>query len=170
MNTSTSMPWYRYPFVWFALSIPASAVIAGIGMIWLAVATDDGLVADDYYKRGLAINKNLERERVASELGLSADFEYDSALNRVLLRINKGKLPDYPDDLSFRLQHAARGDSDQQIELMHGMDNQYIGYIKGQLPAGVWHVELATPDWRIGARINLSSLSLSGQEKIQLLP
>lgn len=165
MNTPSSMPWYRYPFVWFALSIPLAAVIAGIGMIWLAVTTDDGLVADDYYKRGLAINKSLERERLAAELGLSAGFEYDSELGRVLLRLNKGDLPSYPEDLSFRLQHAARSDADRQVDLMHGLDDQYIGYIKGKLPAGVWHVELATVDWRIGARINLLS-----QKEITLLP
>lgn len=165
MSSSTSLPWYKYPFVWFAISIPLAAVIAGIGMIWLAVTTDDGLVADDYYKQGLAINKSLEREHLASKLGISADFEYDSALNRVLLSFDKGKLPKYPVDLSFRLQHAARSDSDVQLDLMHGQNDQYIGYIKGQLPPGVWHVELATQEWRIGARINLSS-----QKKIQLLP
>lgn len=165
MNTLTAKPWYKYPFVWFVFSIPASAVVVGVILFWLAVTTDDGMVADDYYKQGLAINKSLRRERFASELGVSAIFEYDREFNRVLLILNKGELPDYPANLSFSLQHAARSDSDRQIELMHGQDNQYIGYIKGQLPAGVWHVELAMLEWRIGARINLSS-----QKKIQLLP
>lgn len=62
-------------------------------------------------------------------------------------------------------EHATRAGLDRQVELMHGQDNQYIGYTKGPLPPGVWHVELATDEWRIGARINLSS-----QKKIQLLP
>jgi hypothetical protein len=159
------MPWYRYPFVWFAISIPAAAIVSGIGMIWLAVTTDDGLVADDYYKQGLTINKSLKRERYASELGISADFEYDSELNRVMLSLNKGELKNHPDSLSFYLEHATRAGLDRQIELMHGQGNQYIGYTKGKLPAGVWHAELATEEWRIGARINLSS-----QKQIQLLP
>ncbi len=164
MNTP-SLPWYKYPFVWFAFSIPAAAVISGIGMIWIAVATDDGLVADDYYKQGLAINKNLQRERRASELGISAGFEYDGELSRVLLSFNKGQLEHYPEVLSFYLEHATRAGSDQQIKLMHGLDNQYIGYVKGKMPAGVWHVVLSTQAWRIGARINLAS-----QKEIQLLP
>lgn len=165
MNTSAPIPWYRFPFVWFAFSIPAAAVISGIGMIWVSVVTDDGLVADDYYKQGLAINKSLKRERRAFELGVSAYFEYDRELNRVLLAFDKGELADYPEVLSFHLEHATRAGSDKQIELMHGLDNQYIGYVKEKMPAGVWHVELATQEWRIGARINLAS-----QEKIQLLP
>jgi len=164
MNTP-SLPWYKYPFVWFALSIPAAAVISGIGMIWVAVATDDGLVADDYYKQGMSINKSLQRERRASDLGLSADFEYDRELSRVLLSFNKGELEQYPEVLSFHLEHATRAGSDKKIKLMHGLDNQYIGYVKQKMPAGVWHVELATKEWRIGARINLAS-----QKRIQLLP
>jgi hypothetical protein len=165
VSTSTSAPWYKYPFVWFALSIPAAAIIAGIGMIWLAVTTDDGLVADDYYKQGLSINKSLRKDRRASELGVSADFEYDRDLNRVMLTFNKGELARYPDVLSFHLEHATRADLDRQIELMHGQADQYIGYVKQRLPVGVWHAELATEEWRVGARINLDS-----QQKIQLLP
>lgn len=165
MNTLTAKPWHKYPFVWFVFSIPLSAVIVGMILLWLAITTDDGMVADDYYKQGLAINKSLRRERLASELGISAIFEYDRELNRVLLRLNKGELSDYPANLSFSLQHAAKSDWDEQMRLMHGQDNQYIGYIKGQLPPGVWHVELAMQEWRIGARINLAS-----QKKIQLLP
>ncbi len=165
MNTQDSLPWYRYPFVWFALSIPLSAVIAGIGMIYLAVSTDDGLVADDYYKKGLAINRSIKRERFAADMGISADFEYDSELQRVLLQLNRGQLADYPQTLIFNLQHATRAEHDVQLELMHGMDNQYVGLLKKQLPAGVWHAELITEEWRIGARINLSS-----QSTIQLRP
>lgn len=165
MNSDTSLPWYKYPFVWFALSIPASAVIAGVFMIYLAVSTDDGLVADDYYKQGLAINKSLARERRASELGISADFEYDTDLGRVALSLDKGGLSGYPDTLSFAFEHATRPDVDIQIELLHGQNNQYIGYVLEPLPDGVWHVELADADWRIGARVNIYSRSL-----IQLKP
>jgi len=165
MTTSTSLPWYKYPFVWFVLSIPASAVIAGIGMIWLAITTDDGLVADDYYKQGLTINENIERERFAADNKLSADFEYDNELKRVLLKFNKGQLSHYPQTLNFHLEHATRADLDKEVVLMHGQDNQYIGYIKEQMPEGVWHVALSSIQWRIGARINLAS-----QQTIQLLP
>jgi hypothetical protein len=54
------------------ISIPFSAVIMGVVMIWLAVDTDDGLVADDYYKQGLAINDVITLDKKASELNLSA--------------------------------------------------------------------------------------------------
>jgi len=157
MKTQHSAPWYKYPFVWFILSIPAAAVIAGMNMLWLAIDTDDGLVADDYYKQGLAINKNLARERLASELAISADFEYDAALGKVGLSLNKGGLATYPETLLFSFEHATRSGMDKQIELMHGQNNLYMGYVMEALPDGVWHIKLADVDWRIGARVNLSS-------------
>ena len=47
MNTlshPTSKPWYREPWPWFLMSLPAVAVIAGITTVWLAVRSSDGLV------------------------------------------------------------------------------------------------------------------------------
>ena len=43
-----------------------------VGTAWLAWSTDDGVVADDYYKRGLVINKQLERSHRGEALGLGA--------------------------------------------------------------------------------------------------
>ena len=66
------LPWYKYKLVWMIIAIPAASVIAGINMIYLAVNTDDGLVVDDYYKEGMAINQSLQRDKTAAELGLIA--------------------------------------------------------------------------------------------------
>ena len=55
-------PWYREPWPWILMSVPATAVVAGIITLWLAVSSADGLVAEDYYKQGLAINRVIERE------------------------------------------------------------------------------------------------------------
>ena len=60
MNThKLKKPWYREPWVWLMIALPASAVVGGIITIYLAVSTSDGLVVDDYYKRGKAINLDL---------------------------------------------------------------------------------------------------------------
>ncbi len=155
IESTPSMPWYKYPFVWFALSIPAAAVIAGIGMIYLAVTTDDGLVADDYYKQGMAINKNLDREHKAAELGVSASVEYDRELGQFLLKLERGTMMDYPASLLFSFEHATRAGTDQQLELFHAQGDQYVGYIKQPIANGIWHVKVLTDDWRVGARIRL---------------
>ena len=56
---------------WLLISLPASAVVAGFITLWLAATTNNSLVVDDYYKEGKAINLQLARDRVASQMGLS---------------------------------------------------------------------------------------------------
>lgn len=63
-------PWYKQLWPWLLISLPASAVFGGIATFVLAVNSPNALVADDYYKQGLAINQQTERLRTAAELGL----------------------------------------------------------------------------------------------------
>ena len=70
-------PWYREPFVWLVILFPASAVIGGMITISLAISSDDGLVVDDYYKRGLEINRTLERDKAAARHGIQATLGFN---------------------------------------------------------------------------------------------
>ena len=76
-NSSRPLPWYREPLVWMVLAIPATAVLGGVVMLVLANATWDGLVADDYYRRGMQINRSLARDAEAARLGLRAPAPLD---------------------------------------------------------------------------------------------
>ena len=58
-------PWYRHLWPWLIIAPPAVSVIAGIAMLLIAVASDDGLVTPDYYRQGLSINERLTREQAA---------------------------------------------------------------------------------------------------------
>ena len=69
-TTHSTVPWYREPWPWLLMLGPAGAIIAGAFTVWLAVVHEDGLVADDYYKQGLAINKVIRRQSQAVQLGL----------------------------------------------------------------------------------------------------
>ena len=75
-NSSHPSPWYREPLVWMVVAIPAAAVIAGAVLLVLANATWDGLVADDYYERGMQINRSLARDAEATRLGLEAVISF----------------------------------------------------------------------------------------------
>lgn len=156
MNASSNeiRPWYRYPFVWMIIAIPFSAVVMGIVMIWLAVTTDDGLVADDYYKQGMAINRDLHRDTVAQEKGISATLEMDNLDGWVKLKLDKGALQDYPDTLLLKLQYATHDHNDVQVVLNHGQDDQYIGIIKKPLTKGKWYIELNEIEWRLNGHMN----------------
>ena len=52
-------PWWKFPLVWMVIAGPAIVVVAGFVTLWLALRTPDPLVAGDYYRQGLEINKTL---------------------------------------------------------------------------------------------------------------
>ncbi|MBU3739525.1 MAG: nitrogen fixation protein FixH [Rhodoferax sp.] len=58
--TETSRPWWRYGHVWLVLAGPLAVVIAGLVTFGIAVSGADALVSEDYYQRGLDINRSQE--------------------------------------------------------------------------------------------------------------
>ena len=150
MNTlshPTSKPWYREPWPWFLMSLPAVAVIAGLTTVWLAARSSDGLVVGDYYKAGLAINQTLARDDAARALALAATLRHvDGSLALTLA----GKLKAYPDQLSLMLAHPTRQGMDQTLALRHAGGGHYLASLP-VLPAGKWHAQLtdATSSWRL---------------------
>jgi hypothetical protein len=49
----------RSPWPWLLATGPALVVVASLASAWLAISRNDTLVADDYYKLGLSINRKL---------------------------------------------------------------------------------------------------------------
>jgi len=156
-SAEENKPWHKHPLVWMMIAIPFSAVIMGVVMIWLAVDTDDGLVADDYYKQGLEINRVIKRDKKAAELGLSAVIEFDNSARIIKVQFDKGLLESYPKSLPLHLQHATRENSDITVLLDHGINNQYIGHVKQSISKGVWYFEISDEDWKLNARSHVRS-------------
>jgi hypothetical protein len=55
-------PWWRYGYVWLIISGPLVVVIAGFITLYLALSIPDPAV-EDYYRKGIEINKTLDAER-----------------------------------------------------------------------------------------------------------
>ncbi len=55
-----SAPWWTFGHVWLVITGPVIVIIAGFFTLWLAVRTPDPVVAEDYYRRGLEVNRTLE--------------------------------------------------------------------------------------------------------------
>ncbi len=58
-----TQPWYRQFWPWFLILLPASVVVASLYTVYIANRGADDLVVDEYYKDGLAINRQLEKEQ-----------------------------------------------------------------------------------------------------------
>ena len=87
LATSAATPWYREPWPWILMSGPAAVIVAGAFTIWIAFSGADGLVTQDYYKQGLAINRTL-----AQIFGLHAHFLDD--LDFIFLLCQRGPFGD----------------------------------------------------------------------------
>jgi hypothetical protein len=137
-------PWYREPWPWLLMAGPAAVIVAGIATTWIAVSTSDGLVADDYYKRGLAINAVLKREQAAAQRGIEARVERAAGRLRVSLRGAE------PPALFVSLVHATRAGFDVRLRLERGAGGDYQAALP-PLAAGRWRAIIDDPrgEWRI---------------------
>jgi uncharacterized protein len=141
-------PWYRQLWPWLLIAPPAASVVMGAVMWTLAVRSDDGLVVDDYYKQGLAINQVLDREARARALALRAELAFDVDRRRVRLAL-EGEAPP-PGQVILRLVHPTRTGEDQVIVLGASGAGPLEGSLR--LPAsGRWRVILEdrAGSWRL---------------------
>jgi hypothetical protein len=138
------MPWYRQLWPWLLISGPAAVIVAGTVTLWIAFSTSDGLVAEDYYKQGLAINRQLAREDEARRLGISADVSLTRG--RLIVVLKGGR----PEALFVHLAHATRSGHDRRLRLTPDASGAYEAELDA-LPPGRWHVVIEDPRgaWRI---------------------
>jgi len=137
-------PWYREPWPWLLMSGPAAVLVAGGVTMWIAFASADGLVAEDYYRQGLAINRVLAREEAARKMGLDASVAFHDGKISIFLKGQK------PEALFVQLVHATRSGFDQRLRLVPTPGGLYEATLP-PLPAGHWHVGIEDPKgvWRI---------------------
>lgn len=134
------------------MSGPAIVVVAGIITTVLAVRTQDGLVVDDYYKQGLAVNKDLSRDLAAKSAGLYAKTTIDVANRRVTLSIIK--TPVTLNNLTLTLSRASVAGHDQLITLQRTSrrddESIFVGALQALEP-GKWYATLEDPSraWRL---------------------
>ena len=147
--TAEAPPWYRDRWPWLLMAGPIVVVIAGFGTAWIAFSTDDGVVADDYYKRGLVINRDLERagrgeaQKVGAVLALAPDG---------VLRLELSGMADMAATpaVRARFDNATRAGLDRAANLGRMADGTYAGRI-APLPPGRWLVVVETDLWRLPA-------------------
>ncbi len=140
-------PWYREPLVWLIIAFPLTSVIAGFATLYLAESTKDGLVVDDYYRKGKEINMLLARDQAAARAGLRGELQLDSARQRVTLNLRAGRA-EPPAVLTLRWLHATRAGFDRSQELHRGADGRYQAAFPELVP-GHWYVQLEAQDWRL---------------------
>ena len=143
MRATRTQPWYREPWPWILMAGPATVVAAGLITAWLAFHGADGLVVDDYYKQGLAINKTLSRRDAAEHRGVLAEFTLTDRRVRVTLANAAVR-----GTLTLRLVHPTHAGLDQSLVMAAVKPGVYEGPLQALQP-GRWHIVLEERDWRL---------------------
>jgi hypothetical protein len=148
-------PWYRQFWPWFLFGLPAIVVVAGLTTWWIAATHSDHLVADDYYRDGLAVNREMAKEAIASQLGIRAEMEATAGLIRVRLSGRNSAVA-----LQLFLSHPFDANKDQQLRLAQVQDGIYEAVLidtPGQ--RWLWRLEpLAVPaseHWRVDGELSI---------------
>ncbi|MEQ3636885.1 FixH family protein [Alcanivorax sp.] len=124
------LPWYRYPFLWLAILLPATSVVGGLTLLYIAIVNADTPVVDEWYKEGRGINRSVEQERLAARLGVRLELAQVGA--GVQARLTSEAAIPMPDTLSVSLRHPTLADRDVTLQLKHLEGPLYRG--DGTLP------------------------------------
>jgi len=151
--------WFRNPMVWMVIFFPSLAVVGGIITILIAVNTEDGLVVDDYYKKGLQINQVIHHDEKAKQLGLSAFVDANSQSGEILVSLSADKALEMSEEITFKLIHRTRSGQDQVTVLSRvGNSPDYRGYIKPPVIEGRWTIQISLENvWRLKQNLTTKS-------------
>lgn len=154
MTQTDTLPWYREPWPWLLMAGPAAVVVAGFATLWIAVSSSDGLVADDYYKQGLAINQTLKREATAAQHGFRAGAQFADAGRRISLKLEAGPGTTLPAILQMKIVHPTRAGRDGLVMLRQTGPGNYEG-VGPELTEGRWMLVLQDQQstWRLDGAI-----------------
>lgn len=152
MTHTAVPPWYRQFWPWFLLALPAAAVVAGITTLLIASYDPDGIVVDDYYKQGLAINQDLDRDHKAAALRLRAQVQVrPTGTVRIALH---GLSTERVAALHVYLLHPTKAGRDQHLIAQRGADGNFHGTLQTLEPAH-WYLMIEPMDqgWRLNGRL-----------------
>ena len=161
MNIHTdNKPWYKHFWPCFLVGILFISVCVSLTMVYVAIKNSDGLVKDDYYKDGLAINQVLVHDKMATDLKLQAEVRITNK-NSISVTLFHEKDFVLPNSLSLDFIFPTRDNRDQTITLKKISNGNYQGSATQSID-GHWYVELK-PDatsWRLTGEIYLPQQSL----------
>lgn len=133
--TEQDKPWYKHPWVWFIIALPATAVVAGITTVVIATKGRDPLVGE-YYKFAMPLHE------MAAPAQATLVIQAEQATVQVTV-------PDYTDKGPGTLRLQTAGDPVRQVTLHR--DEQGVYRAGFPTPAGNTALVLLADgaDWQL---------------------
>ena len=176
-------PWYKQGWPWALIAIPFLTVIAGIITYQIAANNPHQMVQDNYYKKGLAINSDLELIDHAKDLKLTGTLSYDYESKLITLNLSadgiKYPLEKMKSKLFLSMSHPTISDLDQNLYLesvSQGELNtqgqtmvsskEYLASFDN-IEQAYWHISITDEDntWQLKSR-----WLLPDTKRIEILP
>jgi uncharacterized protein len=150
-NRASSFPadthgqrWYRERWPWALMAGPLAVVIASLASAWIAVQSDDGVVAEDYYKQGLLINRKLAHKPPAERIpGANITVGVDKSIHVHLYDAGRA-----PSRLQLALALPSEHRHDHRVSLTPSASGDWVGTMP-ELAPGRWIVTLASDTWQL---------------------
>jgi hypothetical protein len=143
-DPTAGLPWYCYFWPWFIVALLCASVAGGIATVVIAVANQDSLVSESWYKSGTQINRRLASEKNAVRRSIRAEIRIDDLTGEVRIDLTGGNVAMLR-ELVLDLSHPTQASSDRTISLARPDS----GFFRGQLSAelsGRWYASLAPPE------------------------
>jgi len=147
--------WYKEPWMLLVVGGPLIVVIAAIITGVIAWKGEDKIIAKDYYKHGLNINKDINRDAKASEYKLQAKAQLDADTGKISLQLEGNTA--LPSSILLSTSITSRTSIYEQIQkviLSQVQPGMYVGTLKmpsaaDSVSLALWHVQIEAADWRL---------------------
>lgn len=148
-RNATARPWYSHRWPWLLMLGPALVLVAGAITGYLAVTREDAVVVDDYYKKGKAINQDLRRDRVASDMRLAFVARHDPQTGTLEGSLTSAGKP-VATPFRIRLAHSTLPQKDMVLEALPRPGGRFVTALP-LLEQARWRVVVEGPggDWRL---------------------
>ena len=114
---------------WLLAAGPALVVVASLATAWIAASGSDNVVADDYYKLGLTINRRLpaagaSAREPAADIAIAADGG---------VRVRVADTAGAPSRVRLALRHPGEREGAHTVEL-HAAGDEWVGRLPDVSP------------------------------------
>lgn len=154
---NTTDHWYKEPWMLLVVGGPVIVVIAGIITFYIAWQGSDKIISKDYYKQGLNIDKDIQRDAKAAKYKMRAMLELDKATGNISLQLESAAI--LPSAVTLNISASS---STAVYELLHKVTlsqmkpGMYGGTLKissnsDNINLALWHIQVEAADWRLTA-------------------
>lgn len=146
--------WNREPWMLLVFGGPAIVVVAALYTAFLAYSGADKVIAEDYYRQGLAINQDLRRDANARAYRMRAAISFDAAAGKISMHLEgdagSKSLPPVVNLIIGASANSLTTETVRKIKLSQDRMGDYVAsFSAGADQRAIWHVKVETPDWRL---------------------